>query len=416
MSYDHTESDCLTAYTGLDPVVSLEVLSDCFLYGSYSGLIKGFNLQTGAHLMDLQGHTRTVKCMAASEPLSPEANPETLYSCSADGTIRIWDLGTGKCRGICTGHQGSVETVEYCDEEGQAHPLLFSGGEDGTVRVWNANTGDCEHTVKAHIGKVNALQRVGGIVYTCSMDGLAKAIDIEKGQLVAVYEGTSPIRCLRHHTQAATEEGQEDTHVLALGCADGRIRIYDTRTANCINTLEGHTEVVYTLNFADGFLYSTSDDGNIKHWNLESPKAEYTYNGHTDAIPCIRILPNGTFYTGSYDKSVRVWDREGVLEKLRIQRLLDDTGYVSKFNFAAKAGAGLVNRGGATTPSKSSSKGSKKGGKSAKGSKTPTKAGSRPNSAATDKTARTVKGKDQLEKETEAFAEGVCVPRGSRGG
>ena len=28
---------------------------------------------------------------------------------------------------LLQGHQGSVETITYCDEEGQGHPLLFSG-------------------------------------------------------------------------------------------------------------------------------------------------------------------------------------------------------------------------------------------------------------------------------------------------
>ena len=401
---DAGESDCLTAYTGLDPVFSLEVLSDVFVYGSHSGVIKGFSLQNGLNALELRGHTGTVKEILSSNATGDQA--EQLFSCSADGTIRIWDVESVKCVGQCRGHQGSVETICYSEAPGEK-PLLLSGGMDGCVKMWNTGDATCERTIKTHIGRVDGIQKVGSTLYTCSVDGLAKAVDIEKGQLTAIFEGTCPIHCMQYRTHAVPpESGEEETHELLLGCADGHIRSYDTRTAKCVKVLEGHKERVYNLALCEGVLYSTSDDATIKHWHLETCRPEYTYRGHTDGIPALRVASNGTFYTGSYDKSVRVWDRNGIIEKLRIGRLLDDDGYRTQFNFAARLGANQINRSGAASAQP------KKGAKSGKPSRVasaPPSAGKkstgRPQTSQAQSPNKSAKQKEALERELSAYTE-----------
>ena len=54
-----------------------------------------------------------------------------------DGTVRVWDLGSGTPLHTLTGHQGRVRAVAVSADGRRA----VSGGEDRTVRVWDLEQG-----------------------------------------------------------------------------------------------------------------------------------------------------------------------------------------------------------------------------------------------------------------------------------
>eukprot|EP01006_Ploeotia_vitrea_P032452 TRINITY_DN64651_c0_g1_i2.p1 TRINITY_DN64651_c0_g1~~TRINITY_DN64651_c0_g1_i2.p1 ORF type:complete len:600 (-),score=55.19 TRINITY_DN64651_c0_g1_i2:42-1805(-) len=310
------ESDCLTAYTALDPVFSLEVLHNMFICGSFSGTIKGYDLENGATTLELRGHTDTVKQMSAGHTEAGHP-PTTLFSCSTDGTARKWCLDSGANTATFEGHIGAVESLCVAPF---SPSTLVTGGADGCVRFWDTESAECVRNIRAHIGRVEGVLLVRNILYTCSSDGLCKAIDAEKGQLIAVFEGTVPIKCM----MVVQQQQDQDETKMFCGCSDGCVRLYDTRTANCVQKLVGHKELVYSVVMHEGVVYSSSDDTTIKHWSLSTSTCDYTYEGHTDGVPCLAVTNVGALYSGSFDKSVRVWDCDGVLEKIRIMKLLDD--------------------------------------------------------------------------------------------
>ena len=78
----------------------------------------------------LRGHTRGVACAR----FSPDG--KWIASCGADASVRIWEVGSGKCVHVLMGHLAGVSTVSWAPEGG----LLASGGDDKVVRLWNATT------------------------------------------------------------------------------------------------------------------------------------------------------------------------------------------------------------------------------------------------------------------------------------
>jgi WD40 repeat protein len=62
-----------------------------------------------------------------------------------DGTVRLWEAGSGQPLATLQGHTGTVLGVALSGN-GQ---LVASGGVDGTVRLWDAGSGTCLRTLRA---------------------------------------------------------------------------------------------------------------------------------------------------------------------------------------------------------------------------------------------------------------------------
>jgi WD40 repeat protein len=87
-----------------------------------------WDLETGALLKTLEGHAGYV-CGVAFLPDGQRA-----VSCGADGTIRLWDLGSGKRSKEIKGGPKEVLHALALSPDGRR---LLTGGYDQTVRLWD---------------------------------------------------------------------------------------------------------------------------------------------------------------------------------------------------------------------------------------------------------------------------------------
>jgi WD40 repeat protein len=61
-----------------------------------------------------------------------------LVTGSADGTARVWNVTTGECERVLSGHTGgAVHTVDF--DPVSSHRRIVSGGNDRSARVWQGN-------------------------------------------------------------------------------------------------------------------------------------------------------------------------------------------------------------------------------------------------------------------------------------
>jgi WD40 repeat protein len=58
---------------------------------------------------------------------------QQVASAGADGTVRVWDVRSGREVSCFEGHDGPVGEVRFGPNR-----RLLSGGHDGTVRLWEA--------------------------------------------------------------------------------------------------------------------------------------------------------------------------------------------------------------------------------------------------------------------------------------
>ena len=71
---------------------------------------------------------------------------DRLLSASADGTLRLWDPGTGTLLQTLPGHEGPIVAAVI----DATHDRIASAGEDRTVRLWSLATGELLRTLSGH--------------------------------------------------------------------------------------------------------------------------------------------------------------------------------------------------------------------------------------------------------------------------
>jgi len=196
-------------------------------------------------------------------------------------------------------------------------PVLISGSYDRTVRVWNMETGEQLHCLKGHNLAVRALQFDEVKLITGSMDCTLKVWDWRKGKCIRTLIGhTEGVICLNY-----------DSNVLASGSVDSTIRVWNLRTGGSF-VLRGHSDWVNSVQLWDSnpkgsqapedtsffgrsgansllgafncgyqidpgkMLFSASDDGTIKLWDLNSRTCVRQFVGHMGQVQSMKLLYN----------------------------------------------------------------------------------------------------------------------------
>ncbi|XP_065831717.1 LOW QUALITY PROTEIN: phospholipase A-2-activating protein-like [Oscarella lobularis] len=98
--------------------------------------------------------------------------------------------------------------------------------------------------------------------------------------------------------------------LIATGCQDKLIRLFDPTSSEPVDVLSGHADNVCTLSSGKfGSLLSGSWDKTARVW-LDG-KSVLTLAGHTHAVWAVAVVPkDGLKLTGSADKTIRLWKVE----------------------------------------------------------------------------------------------------------
>src|SRR5262249_26989884 len=101
------------------------------LSGSYDGTVRLWDLETGREVQRLRGHSDRVRSVA----VSPDG--QQMLSGGCDQTLRLWDVQTGREVHRFRRHSHWVIHVAFSPDGRRA----ISGSLDGTVRLWSVRTG-----------------------------------------------------------------------------------------------------------------------------------------------------------------------------------------------------------------------------------------------------------------------------------
>ena len=134
-------------------------------------------------------------------------------------------------------------------------------------------------------------------------------------RLPAIVRDSANLRPLRRLRGGGTPAAlSPDGRFVALGAADGSVRLLDLRTGILRVASDRHDGAVTDLRFAPDSrtLLSAGSDGRLIRWNVADARQIETLAGHAGAVSRVTIAPDGrTAYSAGEDGTVISWDLSG---------------------------------------------------------------------------------------------------------
>ena len=273
---------------------------------------------SGSLVRTLEGHEGSVRGCAIS------ADGSFIASAGGDGTVRIWDLWTGKERAVLRGHESSV----YACAIARDGTFIVSAGENYELKIWNVETGTVRHTLRGHEAEGGSIgeQAISdcavapdGSVISAGGDGTVRVWDPDSGEELAVLRGgggeMSACAVSSDGTFLVSAEDRPSLLVSAEG--EPTVRVWELRRRRFGRSLKAKErtcmeryDVRECAITPDGSLIVLAEgqDKRISVWDLAAGGEPATLD-HPDFVHTCAVAPDGSFIAaGGSDKTVRIWD------------------------------------------------------------------------------------------------------------
>ena len=252
--------------------------------------------ESPALVRTLAGHESSVNAVAVIR------DGRTAISASADRTLKVWELETGREVRTLAGHKDSVHAVAVTRDGRYA----ISASTDRTLKVWELETGREVRTLAGHESSVSAVAVTpdGRYAISASYDCTLKVWELETGREVRTLAGHESLRAV-----AVTPDGR--TAISAS--RDRTLKVWELETGREVRTLAGHESSVSAVAVTpDGrYAISASDDSTLKVWELETGREVRTLAGHEDWVDAVAVTPDGrTAISASSDCTLKVRELE----------------------------------------------------------------------------------------------------------
>lgn len=306
-------------------VLSLCANGDYLATGGSDWRVCVWDLRSGALVQTIKDHTDSVLCV--------RFDSRRLVSCSKDRTVRLYqfensDAPEGKCvlsPGMILGtHRAAVNAVSL------AGSRVISASGDKSLRIWDARTGALLRTLEGHHARgIAALDAWAPPEVESSASVLNKASLptslISRGDLTLRDEGLM-------RTGSGSRRREKESLLVLSGSSDRHVRLYDVGARRgWSSTPEFHDPLPLPLS-ADG-AEALGAGGVCKACGNPNPDRRLgvlvggpdavgaggateprrasvaATEAHTDLVRSV-ALGADFVVSGSYDQSIKVWDRE----------------------------------------------------------------------------------------------------------
>lgn len=296
--------------------------------------VRVWDVSNGRCLRILEGHTGWVVTVRVT------ADGRHAVSGGVDKTLRVWDLAEGRSVRSFVGHSRPVHRVRLTADgrlavsasaegntprEGGMGDVMPPIVKDNVLWVWDCTRAKCVRMLKGHSDEILSMGITpdGRLAVSGSMDETLRVWDLKAGRCLRVLRGIP--RVLRGKPNHLS--GRSRTYAVSAPCvavcvtSDGRLavsngesdalRIWDLASGRCLRSVKGPYDYSISMSMtADARLVVSAGEGMARVWDLESGHCLHVLKEpHDSATLGVSITPDGrAAVTGSWDKTVRVWD------------------------------------------------------------------------------------------------------------
>lgn len=198
--------------------------------------------------------------------------------------------------------------------------IFLSSSDDDTLRLWDISTGKCLNIIKL-AGPITQVFIQGNLLYILLGHNIISILNTETLELV----------------DSLTMEGRYfiylfvDINTFYLATTDKNIEVFELKD-NILEpkyTLEGHKDWVLSMKILNNYLYTGSDDKSIKVWSLEKKISIEDFTDHEDGVSCIEFCDNSV-YSASFDNTIRFWRIEEMFDRILDRKMMAREELMSK--------------------------------------------------------------------------------------
>uniref|UniRef100_A0A7S3I2G0 Guanine nucleotide-binding protein subunit beta-like protein n=1 Tax=Favella ehrenbergii TaxID=182087 RepID=A0A7S3I2G0_9SPIT len=236
------------------------------------------------------------------------------FSASWDGSVRLWNVASGRTISKLIGHKKDVLSVALSSDDRQ----IITGSLDKDIKIWNTRS-ECKFTVDKnnHTDAVSVVRfyhaKKPALCVTASWDKTIKVWDNLYMTLLHTFCG--------HKAQVTTLDIVENSAFLASGSRDGTIMVWDIVQGKWFTKHDCDSPVNSVLFSQKLYWLVIATQTGIKVLNLPEQKfvqeeiratsMKQNEGGSTKLLSCTSMAwsKNGQIlYTGWTDNHIRVYE------------------------------------------------------------------------------------------------------------
>eukprot|EP00047_Mylnosiga_fluctuans_P005493 m.240821 g.240821 ORF g.240821 m.240821 type:complete len:917 (-) comp13732_c0_seq1:165-2915(-) len=234
--------------------------------------------------------------------------------CARLGQLLVWEWCSETYVLKQQGHAYDMSVLAF-SPDGQ---LIATGGDDAKVKLWNTTSGFCFVTFAEHTASITGIKfaQSGLAVVTSSLDGTVRAFDTTRYRNFRTF--TAP-----HPTQFACLALDNSGELVTAGALDTfDVFVWNMRTGRLLEVLAGHEGPISSLSFSpvSAVLVSGSWDKSIRVWDIFEHKESVEPIVHTTDVVALAYRPDGAqIVVSTLDAQLSFWD----MLKSRISGTID---------------------------------------------------------------------------------------------
>ncbi|XP_063643062.1 apoptotic protease-activating factor 1 isoform X4 [Pan troglodytes] len=267
--------------------------------------VKIWNSMTGELVHTYDEHSEQVNCCHFTN----SSHHLLLATGSSDCFLKLWDLNQKECRNTMFGHTNSVNHCRFSPDD----KLLASCSADGTLKLWDATSANERKSINVKqffLNSEDPQEDMEVIVKCCSWSADGARIIVAAKNKIFLWNIDSRSKvadCRGHLSWVHGVMFSPDGSSFLTSSDDQTIRLWETKKV-CKNSavmLKQEVDVVFQEN--EVMVLAVDHIRRLQVWNWQLDKCIFL-RGHQETVKDFRLLKNSRLLSWSFDGTVKVWN------------------------------------------------------------------------------------------------------------